>query len=144
MKESVRIFRFIIVGTLNALITAFVIWVMMDLLGCNYLWSNVAGYIAALIHNFFWSKYWIFSSADGRFIREVPLFLLAFGCAYGAQFLALLAMVEWLGMNAYLAQFLGLFVYGAVNFMMNRKLTFAVADRQSDPNPAGEQTPEED
>lgn len=53
MKESVRIFRFIIVGTLNALITALVIWVLMKGVGCNYLWSNIAGYVAALVNNFF-------------------------------------------------------------------------------------------
>lgn len=124
MKESIRIVRFIIIGTLNALITAGVIWILMDLLDCNYLWSNVAGYVAALINNFFWSKYWIFSSGEGRFWREVPLFLLAFACAYGTQFLSLLLMVEGIGLNEYLGQFLGLFVYGAVNFIMNRKVTF--------------------
>ena len=94
MKESVRIFRFIIVGTLNALITALVIWVLMSGIGCNYLWSNIAGYVAALINNFCWSKYWIFSSRSGKFEREIPLFLVAFGCAYGLQFLSLLLMVE--------------------------------------------------
>ncbi|MEG1544255.1 MAG: GtrA family protein [Tannerellaceae bacterium] len=124
MKESVRILRFALVGTLNALITALVIWVMMGELGVNYLWSNIAGYIAALINNFFWSKYWVFTSRKGFLKTEIPLFLIAFGCAYGAQFAALLVMVEWFSMNAYLAQFLGLFVYGAVNFIMNRKLTF--------------------
>ena len=69
-------------GTLNALITALVIWVLMKGVGCNYLWSNIAGYVAALVNNFFWSKYWIFSSRSGKFEREVPLFLVAFGCAY--------------------------------------------------------------
>ena len=33
-------------------------------------------------------------------------------------------MVELGGLNEYLAQFLGLFVYGAVNFIMNKQLTF--------------------
>ncbi len=33
-------------------------------------------------------------------------------------------MVEIGDMNEYLAQFLGLFVYGAVNFTMNKRLTF--------------------
>lgn len=127
MKESVRVVRFIIIGSLNALITALVIWSLMDILKCNYLWSNVAGYVAALVNNFFWSKYWIFSSGAGRFWREVPLFLIAFACAYGTQFLSLLLMVEGLGWNEYLAQFLGLFVYGAVNFIMNRRLTFRSA-----------------
>lgn len=124
MKESVRVVRFIIIGSLNALITALVIGFLMNILRCNYLWSNVAGYVAALVNNFFWSKYWIFSSGGGNFWREVPLFLVAFACAYGTQFLSLLLMVEGMGWNAYLGQFLGLFVYGAVNFVMNRRLTF--------------------
>lgn len=112
-------------GTLNALITALVIWVVMRWHACcNYLWSNIAWIVAALINNFCWSKYWIFSSRSGKFEREIPLFLVAFGCAYGLQFLSLLLMVEIGDMNEYLAQFLGMFVYGAVNFTMNKRLTF--------------------
>lgn len=124
MKESVRIIRFALIGTLNALITAAVIWLLLKVAGCNYLWSNVAAYLAAQANNFFWSKYWIFSSASGKFRREIPLFLIAFGCAYASQFVVLLILVEGFGMNPYPAQFLGLFVYGFVNFLMNRRLTF--------------------
>lgn len=124
MKESVRILRFAIVGSSNALITALVIWILMDILDCNYLWSNMAGYVAALVNNFFWSKYWVFSSGKGNFWKEIPLFLIAFGCAYATQFIFLLLMVEVINLNEYLGQFLGLFVYGAVNFMMNKRLTF--------------------
>ena len=115
MKESVRILRFAIVGSSNALITALVIWILMDIL---------AGYVAALVNNFFWSKYWVFSSGKGNFWKEIPLFLIAFGCAYATQFIFLLLMVEVIDLNEYLGQFLGLFVYGAVNFMMNKRLTF--------------------
>ena len=118
MKESVRILRFAIVGSSNALITA------LDILDCNYLWSNMAGYVAALVNNFFCSKYWVFSSGKGNFWKEIPLFLIAFGCAYATQFIFLLLMVEVIDLNEYLGQFLGLFVYGAVNFMMNKRLTF--------------------
>lgn len=96
----------------------------MNWLNVNYVWSNIAGYVAALINNFFWSKYWIFTSKDGNYWREIPLFLVAFACAYGTQFLALLCMVELLNMNEYLAQFIGILLYGAVNFIMNKKVTF--------------------
>ena len=37
MKESVRILRFAIVGSSNALITALVIWILMDILDCKLL-----------------------------------------------------------------------------------------------------------
>lgn len=136
-RNSKQIFRFVVAGTLNAVIIAAVVWFLMDELGCNYLWSNVAGYSAALINNFFWSKYWVFSSGKGRLLRESLLFLLAFGCAYATQFLFLLLLVEVIGMNEYLGQFLGLFVYGAVNFVMNKRVTFssispADADKKPD------------
>lgn len=53
MKNSQQILRFIIIGTLNAFITALVVWLMMDVLHFNYIASNIAGYIAALLNNFF-------------------------------------------------------------------------------------------
>lgn len=124
MKESVRVMRFIIVGTMNFLILTAVIGGMMYL-NYNYIAANVVGYAAALINNFFWSKYWIFTARDGRFEREIPIFLLAFALAYCVQFVFLLLFAEQLDMNKYLAQFLGMFFYGAINFVMNRRVTFA-------------------
>ena len=125
MKESTRVFRVATIGTLNALITALVVWLMMHVADEDYMLSNVVAYIVAQTHNFLWSKYWIFpSEKKSNTWRQVLLFLIAFGLAYVAQFLFLVALVEGLHCNEYLAQFLGLFVYGAVNFLMNRRVTF--------------------
>ena len=55
MKESVQIIRFMIVGTSNAVIAAGVIWLMMEVCGCDYRLSNIVGYIASLINNGLWS-----------------------------------------------------------------------------------------
>lgn len=60
MKESVRIMRFAIVGTLNALITALIVGLLMHIEGEHYMIANVVAYVVAQIHNFIWSKYWIF------------------------------------------------------------------------------------
>ena len=62
MKESVRIFRFIVIGTMNALIMALVVWLMMREMSFegDYMVANVTAYIIAQIHNFIWCKYWIF------------------------------------------------------------------------------------
>ena len=112
MKESVRIIRFAIIGTLNALIAAFVVWLLMH----------------AQIHNFIWCKYWIFpletDDKKNSIWHQMLFFIGAFALAYSAQFLFLLMLVELLHCNEYLAQFLGLFIYGAVNFICNRRLTF--------------------
>lgn len=125
MKESVRIFRFAVIGTLNALIAALTVWLMMDVFHVNYLCSNITAYLLAQMHNFVWCKYWIFPTGkkSGTW-HQVLLFSFAFALAYGGQFLFLVTLVEGLGCNEYLAQFLGLFVYGGINFVMNKKITF--------------------
>lgn len=127
MKESVRVVRFAIIGTLNALITALVVMLLMHC-GESYLIANVAAYVVAQIHNFVWCKYWIFPLERGVRInslrRQVLWFVAAFSVAYTSQFLFLLFLVEMLHCNEYLAQFLGLFVYGGINFLANRLFTF--------------------
>ena len=126
MKESTRICRFAVIGTLNALITAITIWVMMDELDINYMLSNVTAYILAQTHNFIWCKYWIFpvEKRKNNVWKQILFFCSAFGVAYTAQFLFLVLLVEGLDVNEYLAQFLGLFIYGAANFIANKKITF--------------------
>ena len=126
MKESVRIFRFAVIGTLNALITAFVIWLMMDELSYDYIPANITAYVVAQIHNFIWSKYWIFpiENKKNNIWKQMLFFCSAFGLAYSAQFLFLVTLVECGDVNEYLAQVLGLFIYGTVNFIVNKKLTF--------------------
>ena len=125
MKETTRIIRFAVIGTLNALITAATIGIMMGVLGIHYLASNVTAYVLAQTHNFIWCKYWIFpTDKKSNTCRQVLLFLIAFGMAYVAQFLFLIVLVELWDCNEYLAQFLGLFIYGTVNFLMNKRVTF--------------------
>lgn len=125
MKETTRIIRFAVIGTLNALITAATIGIMMGVLGIHYLASNVTAYVLAQTHNFIWCKYWIFpTDKKSNTWRQVLLFLIAFGMAYVAQFLFLIVLVELWDCNEYLAQFLGLFIYGMVNFLMNKRVTF--------------------
>ena len=71
MKESVRIVRFAIVGTLNAIITALVVWLLMHVEGEDYLTANIAAYVIAQIHNFIWCKYWKWNYKRNRFRQNV-------------------------------------------------------------------------
>lgn len=127
MKESVRIFRFIVIGTMNALIMALVVWLMMREMSFegDYMVANVTAYVIAQIHNFIWCKYWIFpvEKRKNNVWKQILFFCSAFGVAYTAQFLFLVLLVEGLDVNEY-AQFLGLFIYGAANFIANKKITF--------------------
>ncbi|HJD92134.1 GtrA family protein [Bacteroides coprosuis] len=127
MKESTRVLRFAIIGTLNAVITAVVIWVMMDLFHQEYKISNLTGYFIAQVNNFIWGKYWIYISEENKgksLWAQIFKFTISCVVSYIAQFLFIYVLIDILDMNAYLAQFFGLFVYGAVNFLFNRFITF--------------------
>ena len=51
MKESVRIFRFIVIGTMNALIMALVVWLMMKEISFDgdYMVANITETDTALL-----------------------------------------------------------------------------------------------
>ncbi|WP_025069564.1 GtrA family protein [Bacteroides propionicifaciens] len=127
MKESTRVLRFAIIGTVNAIITAIIIALMMNNLNFDYKISNIVGYLIAQINNFVWSKYWIYVSDENR-TKSIwnQLFKFSISCilAYAVQFAFIYLLIDLLGANAYLAQFIGLFVYGASNFLFNRFITF--------------------
>lgn len=99
---------------------------MMKKLSYDYIPANITAYIIAQIHNFIWCKYWIFptESRKNSLWKQMLFFGMAFGIAYSAQFLFLISLVEAGDVNEYLAQFLGLFIYGTVNFITNKKITF--------------------
>lgn len=119
-----RLIRFIIVGFSNFIIISLTVWIMMSLLRQELYESNVCAYTLAICNSFYWNKRWVFQSKGGNVKREITLFLTAFGCAYLLQVLFVFIMCELLNLNEYLAQFLGLFVFGAVNFLMNKFVTF--------------------
>ena len=103
MRESRRIFRFAVIGTLNALIIAAVIWLMMDELDIDYMLSNITAYVIAQTHNFIWCKHWIFPLDDkekkSNTWRQVLLFSIGIGKA------------TWLGFAGYMGVGLILWLY---------------------------------
>ena len=123
-KELNRILRFCVVGFSNFVIISLTVWIMMHLLGKDVYVSNVVAYTLAVASSFIWNKIWVFEASNGKLVNEILLYLTAFGCAYLLQFVFLYCMVEFVRLNEYISQFLGLFVFGATNFMMNKFLTF--------------------
>ncbi len=129
-KRSTQIVRFILVGMSNALIT-YIIYVVMRWAHFLPGISNAIGYLAALVNSFIWSKIWVFQTHKTNLGREIFYFCVAFLLAYGCQFIFFKTMIFHADINEYLVQFLGLFIYGAVNFIMNRKITFKHQEKES-------------
>lgn len=123
-EELMRIVRFAVVGFSNFLIISLFVWLMMEVFHRDMVIANVIAYSVALVNNFVWNKVWVFRAKGGNLLKEIALNLIAYGTAYLLQLGFSFSMVEWVGLNEYMAQFLGLFIFGATNFIMNKMLTF--------------------
>lgn len=123
-EELMRIVRFAVVGFSNFLIISLFVWLMMEVFHRDMVIANVIAYSIALVNNFVWNKVWVFRAKGGNLLKEIALNLIAYGTAYLLQLGFSFSMVEWVGLNEYMAQFLGLFIFGATNFIMNKMLTF--------------------
>ena len=124
-KKSVgEIIRFAIVGTSNFVIIMVVAWLLAEQVGINFYAANCVAYVLAFVNNFYWNRVWVFKSRSTAVRRQFLLFLTAYAVAYLVQ-LATVALFKQVGGDEEnLANFIGLFPFGATNFMMNKFLTF--------------------
>ena len=125
MKKAIKqAIKYGVVGVINTLITAVVIWVMMKLLGCSDVVSNVVGYIAGVLNSFIWNKKWTFKSTE-KWIGSAIRFGVVFGICYLLQ-LGLLVFVlnPYLAIDPYYNQLIAMAFYTAINFVMNKFYTF--------------------
>lgn len=118
-----QVVRFCIVGMLNAIIT-YVSLFILDRMGVRLLWANFFGYFIVLIHSFVWSRAWIFKKSSRKLISEFLLFTSTFLIAFALQFTVFSLLVKVADINEYIANLAGLIVFGATNFIVNKKVTF--------------------
>lgn len=122
----IQLFKYGIVGVINTIITAIVIFMLMNILGAPYTISNIAGYIAGVINGFILNYKWTFKTstlpAYKQFIRFISVFLICFLI----QFILVIIMVEYLSINENVAQLIGMVIYSVIGFLLNKYFTFKV------------------
>lgn len=124
-KKSVgEIIRFAIVGTSNFVIIMVVAWLLAEQVGINFYAANCVAYVLAFVNNFYWNRVWVFKSRSTAVRRQFLLFLTAYAVAYLVQLATVALLKQVGGVEENLANFIGLFPFGATNFMMNKFLTF--------------------
>lgn len=125
MEDTVKqAIKYGVVGASNTVITAVVIWIMMKLLGCSDVVSNVVGYVAGVLNSFVWNKQWTFQSSAG-WMDSAIRFGIVFGICYLLQ-LALLMYVlnPYVPIDSYYNQLIAMLFYTVINFVMNKFYTF--------------------
>ena len=121
--------RFILVGALNTLIGAGVMFLLYNFAGCSYWLSSAANYIIGGIVSFFLNKYYTFKNTERswrqvlRFVLNVAVcWLLAYGVAKPLTLRLLAGAGEKLQTN--IAMLVGMCLYTALNYFGQRFFAF--------------------
>jgi putative flippase GtrA len=126
MKPSptiIQLIKFGIVGISNTLITAFIIWLLLNMLNLSAYASNLIGYIAGLVNSFVWNRQWTFNSKTPLIITLYK-FIITFVVSYLFQLGNLYLLLNFTNIDPYLSQLLSIAVYTIINFIMNKIYTF--------------------
>lgn len=65
-KERTRFLRFLVVGTLGAIVDFGIENILHRLLGLPYVWSGTISFICAVLSNFFWNRYWTYPDSRSK------------------------------------------------------------------------------
>lgn len=125
MEAVKQAIKYCVVGVSNTLITAIIIWIMMKLLGCTDVLSNVVGYVAGVLNSFIWNKQWTFKKSSAGWVSSAIRFGVAFAVCYGLQLILLLHLNRILTtIDPYYNQLIAMVFYTVINFIMNKYYTF--------------------
>lgn len=109
--------RYVFVGLANTALTATVIFGLMQF-GVGVYPSNVSGYAAGILFSFIMNVKFTFSSSLSlmRFMK----FISVCGICYIFNLMAMKVFLILMPGNVYIAQFIGMFFYTAVSFILNK------------------------
>ena len=145
MKKNfiIQIIKYGIVGVMNTLITAIVIWIMMKIVFQTgkmenvspliITISNITGFVAGLLNSFVWNRKWTFKSKNSwkkEFIKFVTAFLICYiPQLFFVNFLnaytnIMIDLKIFVISHAYACQLLGIVFYTSLNFLINKFYTF--------------------
>ena len=121
--------RFLLLGVVNTLVGAGIMFLLYNLAGCSYWLSSAANYIVGGVVSYFLNKYYTFKNTERswkqvlRFALNVAVcWLLAYGIAKPLALRLLAGFDEKLQTNA--AMLAGLCLYTALNYLGQRFFAF--------------------
>jgi len=123
-EELGRMIRFALVGLLNTSIGLGTIYLLQNGFGLDYRIANTAGYTIGIINSFILNRTWTFKNRDKRLTRQGAIFLLVAGVCWGAQFLALIVIVEFFSVRKEYAQAIAMVIYTGFNYLGLRLFVF--------------------
>ncbi|HYD77918.1 GtrA family protein [Ramlibacter sp.] len=125
-----RLARFALVGLANTAVGLAIIFGCKALLGMADAPANLTGYTIALLLGFTLNRRWTFGHA-GNPQAAFARYLLVLGCAYLANLATVMAAIDWLHLDSYLAQAAGIVPYTVTSYLGSRLFAFPATKRDA-------------
>lgn len=122
-RNFAQLVRFLSVGMLNGLISLFVIYACKGFFHAGDVAANAIGYAAGLINSFTLNSRWTFAYR-GHQLPALIKFLLVAAVAYAMNLLTVLVSIDYLSVNGYIAQVLGIPPYVLTSYLASKFIVF--------------------
>lgn len=122
-------FKFIIVGIINTIVGAGIMFALYNIFHCSYWFSSIMNYVIGSIVSYFLNKYYTFESSKIT-RKEIVYFSLniavCFFIAYGAaKSLALYLLSDYSkAIQENTAMFIGMVIFTGLNYLSQRFIVF--------------------
>lgn len=122
-------FKFIIVGIINTIVGAGVMFALYNLFRCSYWFSSIMNYVVGSVVSYFLNKYYTFGSKNTS-VKEIIYFILniavCFLIAYGlAKPVALYLLDSYSkAVQENVAMFIGMVIFTGLNYLSQRFIVF--------------------
>jgi putative flippase GtrA len=120
IEEAVR---FVLVGIVNTFVGLSVIYLLKWSVALGDVGANAVGYVVGLAVSFVLNRNWTFRHS-GKVMPAVARFVMVFAVAYAVNLATVLTLIKLAGVNAYLAQALGVPPYTILFFLGSRYFAF--------------------
>lgn len=122
-------FKFIIVGIINTIVGAGIMFVLYNLFHCSYWFSSIMNYVVGSVVSYFLNKYYTFESKKIK-IKEIIYFILNIAMCYIIAYGLAKQMALYI-LNGYskavqenTAMFIGMVIFTILNYLSQRFIVF--------------------
>ncbi len=122
-KFFIEALKYGTIGVVNTLLTLTIIWLMRNFFHTSLVFANATGYTLGFLNSFLLNRNWTFKTKN-NWKKEFSKFLLAFLVCYLIQLGVVLFLEKHTMMKEEYTTLLGMIVYTAINFLLNKYYTF--------------------
>ena len=118
------LYRYIVVGIANTILSLVLIYGLMFFFNLNPLVSNFIGYFFGFILGYLMNSKWTFKS-NGMSNMSILLYLIVILSAYLANIFLVNLLLRVFEINSYIAQIFGAIIYSLISFIGCKKIAFS-------------------